>query len=644
MLEEYLNKVNCKKLENKGITKPLQLLQILPKSYYNWNEAIKSVYDLGEINKPVFTSIKLMVKDIFSYTKCVKLECYDEKNEKIILTSYSKYQMSCIKIGKWTYFKGYISYDSTWGLQMIISDINMCDTNYEPVYASLYCTNKNAIRNAIISILRNNPPKEYLSKRELEIYNLMKREQAYCVLHQVPQKGIDINYEKYYDDAYRRYAFDVLVNYVYKINENNKVQQKSEALSFDNTRMKLWNKVTASLPFELTNSQKEAIETIKTSLQNNYLNALVQGDVGSGKTMIVVFVAAFVLDNNYQCAIAAPTEILAKQHYEEFSGYFGNKVVFLGSSTKAKEKKEINRRLSSGESMVVIGTHSVFQASVEFKNLAIVVIDEQHKFGVEQRNALLKNSNIYPHVITMSATPIPRTLAETSYGTNICVINIKKPATRLPVITESIISDEIGYEKIYEEVKKGHQAYIICALINTSDSEKMSDVQSVNDEYERCKLYFEGKNISIGYINGKMKKDEIEDIRENFKNGIYDILISTTVVEVGVNVPNATVIMIKNSEQFGLATLHQLRGRVGRGKDQAYCLLQSEKKSERDKIMCSTNDGYKIAIEDMRLRGPGNILGTQQSGYNREIALITQFPQEYKNAKCYIKDFMEKRK
>jgi len=269
-------------------------------------------------------------------------------------------------------------------------------------------------------------------------------------------------------------------------------------------------------------------------------------------------------------------------------------------------------------------------------SLSFVVIDEQHRFGLEQRAALM-HMKPAPHLMIMSATPIPRTMAEAAYGDQIDVINIQKPAIRLPVKTASIRNADVGYESIYNEVLKGHQAYIICPLIEESESERMNDVQSVSQEENGCNKYFRqkypDKNVRIVSINGKMKKEEIESIINDFKARKYDILISTTIIEVGVNVPNTTVILIRNSERFGLATLHQLRGRVGRSNLQSYCLLQSENENERNEIMCKTNDGYEIAQYDLQLRGPGNFLSSQQSGFSKQMQMMLAYPDIYQLAK-----------
>lgn len=284
----------------------------------------------------------------------------------------------------------------------------------------------------------------------------------------------------------------------------------------------------------------------------------------------------------------------------------------------------------------MVGTHAIIQKTVKYTSLSFVVIDEQHRFGLEQRAALV-HMEPAPHLMIMSATPIPRTMAEAAYGDQIDVINIQKPAIRLPVKTASIRNADVGYESIYNEVLKGHQAYIICPLIEESESERMNDVQSVSQEENGCNKYFRqkhpDKNVRIVSINGKMKKEEIESIINDFKAEKYDILISTTIIEVGVNVPNATVILIRNSERFGLATLHQLRGRVGRSNLQSYCLLQSENENERNEIMCKTNDGYEIAQYDLQLRGPGNFLSSQQSGFSKQMQMMLAYPDIYQLAK-----------
>lgn len=372
------------------------------------------------------------------------------------------------------------------------------------------------------------------------------------------------------------------------------------------------------LSFEPTGAQKRAVaDCIKDMQSEKAMNRLIQGDVGSGKTAVAAAVMYTVAKNGYQSAMMAPTEILAHQHHESLSKLFestGLTVELLTGSTKAKDKKEIKRRLIDGEIDIIVGTHALIQNDVEFKSLGLVVTDEQHRFGVEQRtNLAMKGDD--PHLLVMSATPIPRTLALIIYGDLSISILDELPPGRQQIRTDVVNS---GYhQRIYKFIKKaiaeGHQAYIVCSLVEESESELIPATE-----------YAEGlKNnvfsaYRLGLLHGKMKPKDKDKIMDEFARGEVDILVSTTVIEVGVDVPNATIMVIENADRFGLSQLHQLRGRVGRGSDQSYCILVSDSKSdaakERLKLMKSTSDGFKIADYDLKTRGPGDFFGKRQHG------------------------------
>ena len=372
------------------------------------------------------------------------------------------------------------------------------------------------------------------------------------------------------------------------------------------------------LPFEPTGAQKRAVDDcIKDMQSEKAMNRLIQGDVGSGKTAVAAAVMYTVAKNGYQSAMMAPTEILAHQHHESLSKLFestGLTVELLTGSTKAKDKKEIKRRLIDGEIDIIVGTHALIQNDVEFKSLGLVVTDEQHRFGVEQRtNLAMKGDD--PHLLVMSATPIPRTLALIIYGDLSISILDELPPGRQQIRTDVVNS---GYhQRIYKFIKKaiadGHQAYIVCSLVEESESELIPATEYA----EGLKNNF-FSDYRLGLLHGKMKPKDKDKIMDEFARGEVDILVSTTVVEVGVDVPNATIMVIENADRFGLSQLHQLRGRVGRGSDQSYCILVSDSKSdaakERLKLMKSTSDGFKIADYDLKTRGPGDFFGKRQHG------------------------------
>ena len=376
------------------------------------------------------------------------------------------------------------------------------------------------------------------------------------------------------------------------------------------------------LPFELTNAQKRVIKEIRADLGSGHqMNRLLQGDVGSGKTIIALFIMLLAKDNGYQSCLMAPTEILATQHYDKISRQvapLGLRVEFLSGSTKTAKRRQILVGLENGDVDILIGTHALIEDNVQFQNLGLVVIDEQHRFGVEQRAKLWRKSTVPPHVLVMTATPSPRTLAMTLYGDlDVSVID-ELPQGRKPIITKHLYEKDrlrlFGFMK--EQIAEGRQVFVVYPLIK--ESEKM-DLLDLMAGYEAMERDFPLPQYSIGIVHGKMKQEDKDFEMQRFAKGQAQILLSTTVIEVGIDVPNATVMVIENAERFGLSQLHQLRGRVGRGGSQSYCILMSKyelttESRKRLNAMVQTNDGFEIANFDLQLRGPGDIQGTQQSG------------------------------
>ncbi len=374
-----------------------------------------------------------------------------------------------------------------------------------------------------------------------------------------------------------------------------------------------------AMGFNFTNAQKRVINDIKNDfLSGIEMNRLIQGDVGSGKTAVAITVAFMAVKSGYQAALMAPTEVLANQHYETFKNFFDIfdiEVCILNGSIRKKEKDLIKADILSGKAKIVIGTHAIIQKDVEFNNLGLVITDEQHRFGVKQRNILSKKGK-NTHVIVMTATPIPRTLALILYGDlSISVIN-ELPPGRQKIETYAVNSSyhSRAYSFVRKNVEQGGQAYIVCPMVEESDVVEAKAVQTLIKEVSENDF----KGLKIAVLHGKMKPTDKESVMRDFANGKTQILISTTVIEVGVNVPNATIMLIENAERFGLSQLHQLRGRVGRGDRQSYCILISDAKNdiakERMNVMKKTNDGFEISETDLKLRGPGEFFGTKQHG------------------------------
>ena len=374
-----------------------------------------------------------------------------------------------------------------------------------------------------------------------------------------------------------------------------------------------------ALGFGFTKAQKKVIKEICSDVSKGIpMNRLIQGDVGSGKTAVAMTAALMAVKSGYQAALMAPTEVLASQHYESFKEFFdkfGIKVCLLKGSLKKKEKEAVKELISSGEAEVIIGTHAIIQEDVEFKKLGLVITDEQHRFGVKQRN-ILSEKGINANVMVMTATPIPRTLALILYGDlDVSVID-ELPPGRQHIDTFAVNSSyhQRAYGFVRKEVEQGRQAYMVCPMIEENDAIEAKSVMEMIDEVSETDF----KGLSVAVLHGKMKADEKERIMKDFAENKIQILISTTVIEVGINVPNATIMLIENAERFGLSQLHQLRGRVGRGKYQSYCILVTDSKSEvtkeRMKVMKKTNDGFEISETDLKLRGPGEFFGTRQHG------------------------------
>lgn len=380
--------------------------------------------------------------------------------------------------------------------------------------------------------------------------------------------------------------------------------------------------IMENLPYKLTRAQLNAWHEIERDLcSHTLMSRLVQGDVGSGKTILSFLAMILTVENGYQAALMVPTEVLANQHFEAFTklmeeqGITSCHPVLLTGSTTLKEKRRIYGEIASGEANVIIGTHALIQEKVVYENLGLVITDEQHRFGVKQREALTTRGNA-PHVLVMSATPIPRTLAIIVYGDLDISIIDELPAMRLP-IKNCVVGTSYrpkAYSFIEKQIRQGRQAYIICPMVEESEG---ADGENVTDYTQRIREIFPS-DITIGMLHGKMKPKEKNQIMEQFASGEIQVLVSTTVVEVGVNVPNATVMMVENAERFGLAQLHQLRGRVGRGEYQSYCIFmqgnEQEETSKRLEILNKSNDGFFIAGEDLKLRGPGDLFGIRQSG------------------------------
>ncbi len=424
-----------------------------------------------------------------------------------------------------------------------------------------------------------------------------------------------------------RMKFEELFYIQLQLLQRNSIQHKKAGFVFGTIGNYFNTFYRDYIPFELTGAQKRVIKEVREDVRSGkQMNRLLQGDVGSGKTLVALMCALMALDNNFQACIMAPTEILATQHYISISKMLqplSVQVRLLTGSTKTAERRDIHERLENGTLQLLIGTHALLEDNVRFKNLGLAIIDEQHRFGVAQRAKLWAKNTCPPHVLVMTATPIPRTLAMTLYGDlDVSVID-ELPPGRQPIKTiHRTENNRLGiYDFVKKEIAKGRQAYIVYPLIKESEA---LDFQNLETGYEQLKGIFPEPQYHISMVHGQLPAIEKEQEMQKFVNGQTQILVATTVIEVGVNVPNASVMIIESAERFGLSQLHQLRGRVGRGAEQSYCILitsvkQAKNTRERMEIMTSSTDGFEISEADLRLRGPGDLDGTQQSGMPFEL-------------------------
>ena len=482
----------------------------------------------------------------------------------------------------------------------------------QPIYSLTSGLKNKTVAKAVHQVFDKYEFGEYLPDEMLAKYSLTSRQDALVGIH-FPRSGELLHLSR------ERIVFDEFLFFLLKLASMSENAEKIENTHKIND-FSISKKVLHNLGFELTDAQNRAWHEICDDISSDcVMNRLLQGDVGSGKTIVAFLAALCVIDAGFQCAIMAPTEILAEQHYETFIKLLKNNslsddgVVLLTGSLSAADKRAAHEAISDGSAKVVIGTHAIIQKSVNFKNLGLVVTDEQHRFGVMQRKNISEKGDA-PHVLVMSATPIPRTLAIILYGDLKISVLDELPAKRLKI--KNCVVDtsyrKTAYSFIKREIDKGRQAYIICPMIEPNED---LGCENVIEYAKKIRKIF-GNDINIGVLHGRMKAAEKTQVMESFAKNEIQILVSTTVVEVGIDVPNATVMLIENAERFGLAQLHQLRGRIGRGVEQSYCIFMQSgnEKNDRLEILNSSNDGFYIAREDLKLRGQGDLFGLRQSG------------------------------
>lgn len=604
-----------------GITRISDLVSYYPRSYDKYETITTFAQTLPNDRCAVNATIKTSPKTIrFGGKSVLSFYIHDGENMCEVRFFNSPYLAKAIKVGERKVFRGYLRHKKDHIVldqpkMYSIDDYKKLENTIVPIYPLIKDLGNEKIKKAVYQALSSYPVNDdYFTESELKEYNFLSKKEAVYNIH------FPLDEEHQYK-ARRRIIFDEFLSFI-DMSQNDKSHEKLPNC-YPMLPVAECTRLIESIPYELTNAQKRTINEIFEDMESPYLmNRVVQGDVGSGKTIVAILALLKAAANNYQAAMMAPTEVLARQHYDgilKLKIAYNLKIepVYIAGKMSAKDKKEVLDKIKTGHANIIIGTHAVFQDGVEFKNLSLVITDEQHRFGVKQRESF-KNKGNEPHILVMSATPIPRTLAMIVFGGQSVSLIDELPKSRIP-ISNCVVNSNYRikiYEKIREEINLGHQAYIICPMVNENDDNDLN-LKSVEEHSKDIQQYF-GDSVRVASLTGKMKSAEKTRIMDEFSKHNYDILVSTTVIEVGIDVPNATIILIENAERFGLSTLHQLRGRVGRGKDASYCILLSDSNKEntikRLKILNETNDGFKIAEEDMKLRGPGEMSGVRQSG------------------------------
>jgi len=620
---KYITAKQLSNLKSLGINTIYDLIYYFPRAY----DDRTNIKKIGELKFNEYVVLKASVMSAVNLTvrsgkKIVKAMVSDGTGIMEILWFGMPYIKKSLKIGEEYLFIGQIKKSAVFQLinpeyKLFSGQQKVSENEILPIYSSNKNITQNNLRKLVEKFIANflNYFEENIPDKLIKEYKIMERKSAIKNIHYpVSMKEIE--------EAKRRFAIEELLILELGILKNRFIIENSNSKNYEvEGKKEKVRDFLSQLTFNLTNAQKKVIKEIYDEISNGKIvNRLIQGDVGSGKTVVAMVMLIYMAENAYQGALMAPTEILANQHYlgiKERLEKIGLRVELLTSSIKGKKKNEILEGIASGEIDIVIGTHSLIEDDVVFKKLGLIVIDEQHRFGVNQRNKL-REKGFLGNLLVMSATPIPRSLALSIYGDLDLSIIDELPPGRTPIKTKWIANDEDlekMYNFIYKKVNDGNQAYFVAPLIETSDKMALKSVDKVSEEIER-----KFSNKKIGIIHGKMKAKEKDEVMLKFKNKEYDILIATTVIEVGIDVPASTIMTIYNAERFGLSALHQLRGRVGRGSKQSYCFLISNSMTENSKqrlsIMEETEDGFRIAEEDLKLRNSGEIFGLRQSGFS----------------------------
>lgn len=605
----------------KGITTVEEIATFFPRKYYDFR-TVTPIAKLAPGNWQCIC-VKIHSKTAGNPNKIL---VEDGEGTRMTIAFFGAYPFSRMEAGETWYFAG--KFTEYFGRPNLTNPpyASKCREDVNriiPVYPKIkgmsqeYLNKKIQEALAITAVASGVSDKDLFARKR----GLMERADAVKSLH----TPMDM---KETGAAAKRIAFDEIYDFYEEMRRRKLYRPTPVSLSADSATSRAQvDAFIESIPFPLTSGQKDAVESVIHRIQaGERVDSIISGDVGCGKTMVAMILSVFMAENKLQTAVLAPTLVLAKQHYKEFSSRLsglGINIALLTGDTKKKEREAILQGVANGTIQILVGTHAILSSDLSFERLGMAIIDEEHKFGVAQKRSLEQYDRSGAHHISMTATPIPRSMAAAIYGDETTVLPIKTmPVGRKPIITTMEQSLDDICDKLRSEVNKGHQAYVVCPYIEDSD-ESVWSVERATDTLTK-KLAMDG--ITVDCISGNMSSKEITSVVDRFSAGDVDVLVSTTIVEVGVNIPNATIIAILSANRFGLSGLHQLRGRVGRGGEQGYCCLLADLPSAKLGILCDTNDGFRIAEEDMALRGPGDIMGEAQTGDNHTIQLILQLP------------------
>lgn len=637
-----INEFVLGQLSKKKITTDMELLNFFPRLYYDFSN-IKSIEE--SLSGEVFTVVGKVENICSKSGGVVSIKARDIKGKVFYVLIYGDRRAA-------NYFENRKSYyfSGSWKLGLDDTkkefhnpilygpeeEIDKVSKPY-PVYSKVPKLKNEDVRDSIARVVANASIIDDLSETERNAFKIINLKEAFQKIH-YPNSMTE------YNEARRRFYFDDLYRFAYDLEMQGQFFYQDTDKKF--IRHEIFNEIINNLPYELTEDQKLAIKTcFSKSKQGKTINCLIQGDVGAGKTIVAFLLMILAAENGYQAALMCPTSVLALQHYQEIQKMiepYGIQVALLNGHLKASEKNATLKGLEKGTISLVVGTHALIGEKVRYHKLGLAINDEEHRFGVSQRE-ILKDKGEGVHFISMTATPIPRSLALTIYGSNMDVFDIKTmPKGRKPIMTRYADEMQTALNRVEEEIANGRQVYVVCPLVEESDYELFKEVDSAEETYKE--LVQKYPDYKIALISGKMKQQEIDENLIAFANGEFQILVSTTIIEVGVNVPNASTIIIRSAERFGLAQLHQLRGRVGRGQDQGYCYIISNKLNEKLNVIVENTNGFRIAEEDLKIRGTGELTGVKQSGYSEQLEKALRSPKIFIRIRELVKYHIQQKK